>query len=82
MPKLGDLVLIRWLDAWGTGKWTDPAELNEDSYPVTSVGWLLQNNKQGVKVHACRADSGNIANITHIPKGMVQTIKTIRAKTK
>lgn len=75
--KLPKLVFIVWFDACHEFGWQEGNEdIEAGIVPCVTVGWLLNKNKQSVKV--CQTWSpDNHAQTIVIPMGMVQKIEEI-----
>lgn len=75
MARLDDLaVLVEWHDAHSEHSWTDLVEIDADPYVVRSVGWKLDVKPGHVTIAQSIADDGSLADVLHIPAGMVVRI--------
>lgn len=81
MKKL-QLAIVIWGDAWGSNSWEGMAELIKGAAPlqVTSVGYVLTANKEGVLLAASVTERGSSPLNTFIPRGMIKSIKKLGAK--
>lgn len=70
------LVIVNWKDAYGSAA----RDFAHEPLIITTVGWLLCKDKNGVSVANERQEDGAYRGQTFIPSGMVQRIKTIRTK--
>lgn len=77
--KIGDLVAIYWGDAWSAGGWYPIREEHKAEACIT-VGFVTQNNKNGVTVASRQASDGQVGAVSFIPKGMISKIKKINFK--
>lgn len=77
------MIEVVWHDAHSEGvsggTWFDPAEIKNAPYQVRSVGYLLENVKDG---HITLAQSvsdtdGLCDSVLHIPIGMVRDKKVV-----
>jgi hypothetical protein len=74
--KLGDLVRVRWLDAWSdTGEKT--VEEFENDCPIETVGWLVRSTAEIVSVSPERVRENWHRGVTHIPRGVVQEMEVL-----
>lgn len=77
------MIEVVWHDAHSEGvsggTWFDPAEIKNAPYAVRSVGYLLENVKDG---HITLAQSvsdtdGLCDSVLHIPVGMIRDKKVV-----
>ena len=66
------LVLIKWRDIIQTSDWTTAEEVSCPS--VTSVGWLIQDTEEEVKIGNTIGEDDVFYGITAFPKGCVMDI--------
>jgi len=74
--KSPKLVLIEWIDAYHLDAWQFGAAPKADFDPCWTVGFLMDETKQGVIVAQTWFDQ-DCANLIAIPKGMIKTIKVL-----
>lgn len=81
MAKLGDLVLVQWVDSSRVTDWTYGAP-NLDRRPHESVGFLTHRDKQAINVRPHRAidadgDEQHVGDMI-IPLRAVLSIRVLR----
>jgi hypothetical protein len=66
------LVIVEWNDAWSSHSWCEVDYYATKPSSIKSVGWLLDENKLGVKISA-RMDlsGGDVGNVYFIPKACI-----------
>jgi hypothetical protein len=74
--KSPKLVLIEWIDAYHLDAWQFGAVPVADFNPCWTVGFLMDETKQGVMV-AQTWFPGDCANIIAIPKGMIKKLTVL-----
>jgi hypothetical protein len=80
--KLGQLVMVEWLDATTQNGWS-PAEDRREPERCLTVGWLLRDDEIAISIAASLGfdDDGEINGVnavTTIPHGMVHRIKKVK----
>lgn len=77
--KKHPIVLVIWTDAESVDAWTHSNDLDHTITPIESVGWLIADTAESVTL-ALNHDTknGNYSCIMKIPKGMVNSRKTLR----
>ena len=70
--KSPKLVLIEWVDAYHVDAWQFGAKPKADFAPCWSLGFLMDENKQGVVLAQTWFD-GDCANLIGIPRTDCQT---------
>lgn len=77
-PKLGDTVLVDWLDAWSHDV-TQGHEEAESNVPLQmhDVGFLIGDTDDGVTL-AMSNGSSDYRHIGFIPRGMIQKVKKLK----
>lgn len=85
--RVGDLVLVKWLDARSCDGWHDDGELSDESLArlaaCETVGWLKAKTKAAICVVQTLAadEDGKFASFTghmNIPTKTIQSIKVLR----
>jgi hypothetical protein len=71
-PKL---VKVFWRDILGTAGWEKPDEVNPPL--LTTTGYLIQKNKDVVKVAHTQDEKGDWSGITAFPSGCIKKITDI-----
>ena len=74
--KSPKLVLIEWIDAYHLDAWQFGAVPVANFEPCWSVGFLMDENKQGVLI-AQTWFEGDCANLIGIPKGMIKKMTVL-----
>jgi hypothetical protein len=69
--KLGDFVLIRWVDAWSDNEEKTVEEFEADC-PVETVGWLVRSTPDVVSLSPERVRENWHRGTTHIPRAIVK----------
>lgn len=74
------LAIVEWTDAYASAGWR-PKECFDGNtgVPVRTVGWLTQNDKEGVTVISGHAGDQSVA-LSFIPRGMVEKIHLLPDK--
>ena len=78
-PKYA-LVLVEWEDAGAeaTHGWMAEEEaLTVGGFPVQSVGFMIRKDGLHVSLVQCLAESGQVSNMTIIPRGCVKRIRKL-----
>lgn len=69
-------VIVTWHDAHADGAWIGRTEIDNDPYVVRSIGWLLEDCKDG---HVTIAQSEGCADtwdhVLHVPMSMIVEIE-------
>ena len=68
------------MDIVGDGSWSGPDEIN--TAHAVSIGWLVQDDKETVKIAGCLDDEENPSSITAFPRGTVKEIIYVDEKTR
>jgi hypothetical protein len=79
LPKLGELVVVRWNDSAGTSKWGDGDAVT----PCTneSVGWLTGKHRGHINLAASHSDGDDSwGERLAIPRCNVEMVKRIRVR--
>ena len=66
-----EMVVVTWTDAY------DDDEATAHDFPVTTVGFITEQNEQVLSVAAERLPDGAWRAVTHIPTGVVRTIRPL-----
>ena len=74
--KSPKLVLIEWIDAYHLDAWQFGNVPVADFEPCWSVGFLMDETKQGVMI-AQTWFPGDCANLIGIPKGMIKKMTVL-----
>ena len=74
--KSPKLVLIEWVDAYHVDAWQFGANPKADFDPCWSLGFLMDENKQGVVLAQTWFD-GDCANLIGIPRGMIKKLNVL-----
>jgi len=74
--KSPKLVLIEWIDAYHLDAWQFGAVPICDFEPCWTIGFLMDETKQGVLVAQTWFD-GDCANLIGIPKGMIKKMSVL-----
>jgi hypothetical protein len=69
------LVVIEWRDIIGTSGWEKPSEVTPPIF--WTVGYLLKDDENTVKVVHTLDEKGNWSGVTAFPAGCVKSIKKI-----
>ena len=69
------LVTVEWRDILGTSGWEKPEEVNTPV--ITTIGYLIQTDKDVVKVAHTKDEKGAWSGITAFPRGCVKSITNI-----
>ena len=79
-PEEGDIILVRWHDTTGRGRWVDRPEAKKDkALSINTVGYYLNEDKQVVRLHSQSCDEDKQVSDTHVlPKGMIKSISVIK----
>lgn len=76
------LVLVAWNDAWSAAAWAHQDDITNLPSPVSSVGWLIKKDKNGVylagTIEGADLEGPNLGSRTFIPAGMIRSLKVIR----
>lgn len=78
--KQGDIVLIKWVDSFASGRWYNDTEL--DSWQKVevickSVGYFYKATKKSVILYQNKSDTER-GNLTNIPIGAIRKSKLIK----
>ena len=76
------IVLVEWVDSYFGRGWSDNDVLIEETkekFVCTSVGWLMNENKDFILIVPHRSKNQGSGNIT-IPKSCVISMKTLRSR--
>ena len=77
------LVLVDWVDPAGAASWKDLAEAK--AYPLAvcvTVGWLIVDEPDRITLAASLNDDGSAADLTTMPRGVVQAIYTLAIRSR
>ena len=69
------LVTVEWRDILGTAGWEKTDEVNPPV--ITTVGYLIQTDKDVVKIAHTKDEKGAWSGITAFPRGCVKSITNI-----
>ena len=69
------LVTVEWRDILGTSGWEKPEEVNPPV--ITPIGYLIQKDKDVVKVAHIKDEKGAWSGITAFPRGCLKSITNI-----
>ncbi len=82
--KIGDKVLIIWLDAFGRGAWNSPIDVDEGlKNPIEAeiIGYLIKRSKDFI-VLAMGIQNDPLAqpflHLEFIPRGSIKSIKILK----
>jgi hypothetical protein len=75
MAKVGDLVIVTWLDAAFSTAGYNLA--NKIGLVMQTVGWLLRNDEEGVVVIGEIDEQGENRRVTEIPRPYVEEVKVV-----
>ncbi len=74
LPK----VKVEWCDATADGGWkTFDSMRKEDPVEVTSIGYMIRNDKHRVQVVQSVCSNGKVAESLTIPKGWIKSVKVV-----
>jgi hypothetical protein len=75
-----DVVVVTWTDAWGESGWKPARICFEDHKPltVTSVGYLLHKDKQGISLTSGLDEHLSPLGQNFIPAKMIKSIKKVK----
>lgn len=71
------LILVEWGDAWSSSRWEEVGfEVGNVMIPemVSTVGWLVQANDDGITVAGRIQESGACGVVSFIPNGMIKRV--------
>lgn len=71
------VVLIEWVDTSTTSGWISRHE-GSNVERVSSIGFLVHEDERVVKIAGSLANSGNMADVTTIPKVLITKRKTLQ----
>jgi len=74
--KSPKLVLVEWVDAYHKDAWQFGAPTTGTFDPCWSIGFLMDDTKQGVVLAQTWFDS-DCANLIGIPKGMIKKMTVL-----
>ena len=66
-------VTVYWLDASTHSGWREPDSI-DDTFEIVTTGYLLSESKICVKIAGSVASTGQVADVTVVPRGMLQKI--------
>jgi hypothetical protein len=69
------LVTVEWRDILGTAGWEKPDEVNPPV--ITTIGYLIQKDKDVVKIAHTKDEKGAWSGVTAFPRGCVKSITNI-----
>lgn len=76
MPKLDELVMVEWADACSYGGWLEDDGRPFEACAVTSVGWVVQVDKDVIALSPHRQDEAvsqeTMGDVMVIPLGMLK----------
>jgi hypothetical protein len=76
------LVIVEWGDAWSAAAWAHQDDIDNTDCPVTSVGWLIKKDKNGVylagTIEGKDLEGPNLGNRKFVPAGMIKKIREVR----
>lgn len=80
MPKKrkSPLQIIRWNDHSTYVGWSEAEDVEIQEHPVTSVGWVVKEDKRAVVLAATRNQEGSSVQRIHILKPNIVSRKNIR----
>lgn len=72
----GTAIAVVWHDAHSdrSGGWVLPADIDDEPYRVTTVGWRIDPKPGHVSLAQSIGDDGALDHIIHIPDGMVMEV--------
>jgi len=77
--KIGDLVLITWIDAVSHDAWTAAHDAQMHPAEIKTLGFLFELEKTHVTVvQSIDQENHAVAGIFCVPKGMVKHIKKLK----
>lgn len=77
------IVAVTWLDAHGSA--TDTygiGDLPHHAWELTTIGWLLRDDDQGVSVSNEYCGDQDYRGITFIPRALVKGVKVLKSPRK
>jgi hypothetical protein len=74
-PKLGDMVVVTWQDAWSDNDEKTVEEFEDDCI-ITTAGWLVRTGDV-ISVSPEKVRENWHRGTTHVPKGMVSDIRIL-----
>lgn len=74
--KKGDIVVVDWFDICSRTGWHDLQDARSD-YNVTSVGYLLESDKEAVVIAQSVAEQVRCAESLTIPRVNIKKVKKI-----
>lgn len=77
--KRNKIVEVTWEDTAGYSTWKTPESLeHENGIMVKSIGYLVERNKNHIKICGDWSDQDDIHHATVIPTGCVKKIRRIK----
>lgn len=73
-------VCVEWVDSSVVQGWELWACAERDVAHCSSVGWLLEDNKERVTIAQSQSTTGTIMNTLTIPRGAVTSMKILRQR--
>jgi len=79
-PQEGDVVLVRWRDTTGRGRWVSREEARTHQLlEIHTVGFYLNENKDCIRLHMqCDSELKEVSDTTVIPKGTIDKVSIIK----
>jgi hypothetical protein len=84
--KVGDLLLVEWLDSARTEGWHSPAEVSPEPSYCRSVGWMMKKGRDGIVISphlAAQSPTGEMTDVggnLAIPNGAIKRTKVLPAR--
>lgn len=77
-PKDHPLVLLRWNDAHSPAA-TQTVSVDDlhnvhKTIPITTCGWVLRDDHDGVTIAGEYCDDGDYRNVTFVPRAIIETM--------
>ncbi len=73
--------MVTWHDAHSDrcAGWVQAGDIDQDPWPVRSIGWLIEPSKAGhVSIARSHTEGDDLDHVLHIPSGMVQTVEPVQ----
>ena len=80
MSHIKKSVIITWEDAWSNNKaYFNPKSIIEEGpCMVTSIGFVIRDNKAGISLAHEDFGSDEYRSIQHIPRAMIRKIRILK----
>lgn len=79
MSQIKQIVLVKWEDAVSNSQWQPAADAKSmEPHIIHTAGILLKKDEKHVvlALNNCK-ETGNVADVMQIPRGMVRSIKRV-----